>query len=113
VAAARMNDVAAIDGVFNAIDDLEGFRRQCAQAVEFGFDGKTLVHPNQIEASNIAFSPTDEELAWARAITAAFEQPENRALGAIRIDGRMVERLHMEEARRLLSLFGDRAEQAA
>lgn len=104
VAAARAHGLVVLDGVFNEIDDAEGFARQCAQGLAFGFDGKTLVHPRQIEGANRAFSPSPEELAWSRAIVEAFELAENSDKGVIRLEGRMVERLHLEEARRLLAV---------
>ena len=77
---------------------------ECQQGVEFGFDGKTLIHPNQIEPCNTAFSPSADEVAWARKMIAAFEQPENRNKGVVTIDGRMVERLHAEMAKRTVAI---------
>jgi citrate lyase subunit beta / citryl-CoA lyase len=102
VAAARVGGLAILDGVYNVIDDLEGFTLQCMQAVNFGFDGKTLIHPKQIDICNAAFTPDEAEVAWARAIVAAFAEPENQAKGAIRVEGRMVELLHLEQARKTL-----------
>jgi citrate lyase subunit beta/citryl-CoA lyase len=90
--------------VCNALGDAERLAAECAQGAAFGFDGKTLIHPDQIEAANAAFAPTAAELAWARAVVAAFADPANADKGAIRLDGAMVERLHLEEAERLLSL---------
>ena len=104
VAAARTQDLVVLDGVFNAIDDPDGFARQCAQGVEFGFDGKTLIHPSQVAPANAAFSPETEEVAWARKVDAAFAEPENSVKGVLRVDGRMVERLHLAEARRLIAV---------
>ena len=104
VAAARAHGLVILDGVFNGIDDDEGLARQCAQGAEFGFDGKTLIHPRQIEAANRAFSPAADEVAWSRTIVAAFDLPENAAKGVIRVEGRMVERLHLAEARRLIAV---------
>lgn len=104
VAAARAHGLAVLDGVYNAFDDDTGLQAQCQQGVEYGFDGKTLIHPRQIAAANRAFSPSPEALAWALRIRAAFEQPEHRDKGAIRVDGAMVERLHLDEAERLLAL---------
>ena len=104
VAAARAAGIAVLDGVFNDIDDEAGFGAQCAQGVEFGFDGKTLIHPRQIDPCNIAFSPSAAEIADARAIEAAFALPENAGRGVIRLDGRMVERLHLDQARRTLAI---------
>jgi citrate lyase subunit beta/citryl-CoA lyase len=104
VAAARAHGLDIVDGVYNDIEDADGFARECAQGRELGFDGKTLIHPKQIEPCNAAFSPSEAEVAQARKIAAAFELPENRDKGAIALDGRMVERLHAEMARRTLAL---------
>lgn len=104
VLAARANGLAVIDGVHNDITDTDDFAFACAQARSFGFDGKTLIHPSQIDVCNAAFAPTQFELAAARAIVAAFQQPENQGKGAIKVDGRMVERLHEEMAKRTLAL---------
>jgi len=104
VAAARAQEMAVLDGVFNGIDDAEGLARQCVQGAEFGFDGKTLIHPSQIDPANAAFSPDPQEVAWARRVAAAFEIPENSVKGVLRVDGRMVERLHLAEALRLIAL---------
>jgi len=104
VAAARGQGLAILDGVFNEIQDEAGFERQCAQGLAFGFDGKTLIHPKQVEPANRAFSPAPDEVAWARAVVEAFDLPENSAKGVLRLDGRMVERLHLAEAQRLLAI---------
>ncbi|CAN5380280.1 CoA ester lyase [soil metagenome] len=104
VAAARAHGLSIWDGVFNAIDDDAGFERQCIQGRDFGFDGKTLIHPRQIEIANRAFGPSSDELDWSRRILAAFDAPENSGQGALRVDGRMVERLHLDEARHLLAM---------
>jgi citrate lyase subunit beta / citryl-CoA lyase len=103
VAAARAHGVAILDGVFNEIDDDGGFSAQARQAVEFGFDGKTLIHPRQIDPCNAAFLPDAAAVAWARQIIAAFDQPENAAKGAIRVEGKMVERLHLHHAHRVIA----------
>ena len=104
VAAARAHGLVVLDGVFNDIADAAGLARQCAQGLEFGFDGKTLIHPSQVEPANAAFSPTPEEIAWSQAVTAAFDSPENTVKGVIKVDGRMVERLHLAQARRVLAV---------
>lgn len=104
VAAARAHHRVVLDGVYNAIDDLAGFAAECTQGVAFGFDGKTLIHPAQIEPCNEAFSPDAEEIAWANKVVTAFEAPEAHDQGAIRIEGKMVERLHLEQARRALAI---------
>ncbi len=93
-----------IDGVYNDIQDAQGFVRECREARDMGFDGKTLIHPSQVEPCNQAFAPSAEEVAEARKIVAAFEEPENRDKGVITLDGRMVERMHAESARRTLAL---------
>jgi citrate lyase subunit beta / citryl-CoA lyase len=104
VAAARANGLAAIDGVYNAIGDAEGFAAECAQGVAFGFDGKTLIHPSQLAACNAAFSPDAAEIAWARVVVAAFAEPGAADKGVIKVEGKMVERLHLDEARRVLAV---------
>jgi len=98
VAAAKAFGLSILDGVFNGLEDAEGFSAQCRQGVEFGFDGKTLIHPSQVEPANAAFSPTAEEVAFARAVIAAFALSENQDRGAIRVDGKMAERLHLAQA---------------
>jgi len=104
VLAARANDLAVIDGVYNDIQDSDGFNVSCQQGKSFGFDGKTLIHPSQIEPCNRIFAPSPEEVISARELIAAFELPENRGKGAIKLDGRMVELLHAEIARRTVAL---------
>ena len=104
VAAARIYGVVILDGVYNDIGNADGFVKECRQGVEFGFDGKTLIHPNQIEPCNAAFSPTADEVAWARKMIAAFDLPENKSKGVVSIDGRMVERLHADMARRTVAI---------
>ena len=106
VAAARAHGIAILDGVFNDIDDDDGFRAEAEQAVAFGFDGKTLIHPRQIDPCNAAFTPGAAEVAWARRVLAAFNEPENALKGAIRVDGKMVERLHLHRARGVLAAAG-------
>jgi citrate lyase subunit beta/citryl-CoA lyase len=104
VAAARAYRIDIIDGVYNDINDAGGFTRECAQGREFGFDGKTIIHPNQIEACNAAFAPSADEVAQAKTIIAAFNEPENAGKGVIVLDGRMVERLHADMARRTVAI---------
>jgi len=104
VAAARAYGLDILDGVYNDLGNAEGFVAECRQAVDLGFDGKTLIHPKQIESCNAAFSPSADEVAAARKMIAAFELPENRDKGVIQIDGRMVERLHAEMARRTVAI---------
>ena len=104
VTAARAEGLMAIDGVYNDIADADGFRAECEQGLEFGFDGKTLIHPSQIETANAVFAPSEEEVARARAVIAAFALPENAGKGVIKVDGRMTELLHLEEAKRVVAV---------
>lgn len=104
VAAARAYGLFILDGVYNAIGDAEGFRSECEQGRDMGFDGKTLVHPSQVETCNAVFSPAAAEVAEARRIIAAFDLPENREKGVLQIDGRMVERMHADIARRTVAI---------
>jgi citrate lyase subunit beta/citryl-CoA lyase len=104
VAAARIYGIDILDGVYNDIGNTDGFEMECRQGVEFGFDGKTLIHPNQIAPCNTAFSPSPEEVALARKMIAAFDLPENKSKGVVSIDGRMVERLHADMARRTVAI---------
>lgn len=104
LAAARAYGLAIIDGVYNDIGDEVGLARECAEARDMGFDGKTLIHPNQIAACNAAFSPTPAEVEWARKVIAAFAEPDNAARGALQVEGRMVERLHADMAARLVAV---------
>ena len=104
VAAARAGGLTILDGVYNALEDDDGLERQCAQGLEFGFDGKSLIHPRQTAIANRVFTPTADEVRWAGQVVAAFDLPENAARGVLRIEGRMVERLHLDEARRALAI---------
>jgi citrate lyase subunit beta/citryl-CoA lyase len=104
VAAARAFGIDILDGVYNDLGNAEGFADECRQARDLGFDGKTLIHPRQIEACNDAFSPAPEEVEAARKIIAVFDQPENQGKGVVQIDGRMVERLHADMARRTVEI---------
>jgi citrate lyase subunit beta/citryl-CoA lyase len=104
VAAARIHGIDILDGVYNDIGNADGFAAECRQGVELGFDGKTLIHPSQIEPCNAAFSPSTEDVAMARKMIAAFDLPENRSKGVVSIDGRLVERLHAEMARRTVAI---------
>lgn len=104
VLAARAYGIAILDGVFNDISNAEGFVAECAQGRDLGMDGKTLIHPNQIEPCNNAFSPSEAEIAQARKFIAAFDLPENADKGAIMLDGRMVERMHADIARRTVAI---------
>jgi citrate lyase subunit beta/citryl-CoA lyase len=102
--AARAHRRAVLDGVHLGLDDAEGFAAACRQGRDLGFDGKTLIHPQQIDPANAAFTPTPEEVARARRIIAAYAQASTAGKGAVRIEGRLVEALHVAEAGRTLAL---------
>ncbi|MCA1300239.1 HpcH/HpaI aldolase/citrate lyase family protein [Stappia indica] len=104
VAAARAHGLDIIDGVYNDLSDADGFAAECREGAEMGMDGKTLIHPKQVEACNAAFSPDAAEVAQARKIIAEFEKPENASKGALQVDGRMVERLHAEMGERVVRI---------
>lgn len=104
IAAARAHGVDILDGPFNDLANAEGLADECAQARDLGFDGKTLIHPNQIALCNAAFTPSAEEVAQARKLMTAFDLPENEGKGVIALDGRMVERLHADMARRTVAI---------
>ncbi len=104
LAAARAFGLDILDGVYNDLANAEGFARECNEARAMGFDGKTLIHPNQIGPCNAAFSPSAEEIAQAKKIIAAFDLPENRDKGVVQLEGRMVERLHADMARRTVAI---------
>jgi citrate lyase subunit beta / citryl-CoA lyase len=102
--AARAHGLAVLDGVHLDLADEDGFAAACRQGRELGFDGKTLIHPNQIAAANAAFAPSAEEIDRARRIVAAYGEAERRGKGVTTVDGRLVEALHAAEARRTLAL---------
>jgi citrate lyase subunit beta/citryl-CoA lyase len=104
ILATRAHGLEILDGPYSDISNVDGFALECAQARDLGFDGKTLIHPSHIVACNAIFTPPAEEVAEARKIIAAFAQPENASRGAIQLDGRMVERLHAEMARRTIEI---------
>ena len=104
VLAAHGHGIDILDGVYNDLSDPRGLEAECAQARDMGFDGKTLIHPNQVGPCNAAFSPTLDEVAQARKTIAAFDLPENQDKGVVQIDGRMVERMHAEMARRTVAI---------
>jgi len=104
VMAGRAHGLGVIDAVFNDIADLEGLAQQCRQGLDFGFDGKSLIHPGQIDTANLIFTPDPAEVSWARQVIAAFESPENADKGVLKLEGRMIERLHLDEARRLIAI---------
>ncbi len=105
VAHGRAYGLGLLDGVFNAFRDEEGFSEECRQGALMGFDGKTLIHPAQIEAANEAFSPDEADIAHARAVVDLFARQENQDNNALQLDGEMVERLHLGNAQKLLELL--------
>jgi citrate lyase subunit beta/citryl-CoA lyase len=104
VLAAHAHGLEMLDGPYGDIGNMDGLREECAQSLDLGFDGKTLIHPSHLAICNAAFTPPADEVTNARKIVAAFDLPENASRGAIQLDGRMVERLHAEIARRTISI---------
>ena len=104
VLAAREAGKVILDGVYNDVRDLEGFAAECRQGVELGFDGKTLIHPGQVEPANEAWSPTPEEIELARRIVEAYAAGEAEGKGVVTVDGRMIEHLHVANARATLAV---------
>jgi citrate lyase subunit beta / citryl-CoA lyase len=113
VAAGRANGIDVIDGVFNDIGDASGLEIELTQGRLLGMDGKTLIHPSQIDPCNVAFSPPPEEVEWARKIIAAFDLKENAGKGVISLEGRMVELLHSQIAKRTVAIADMIAEREA
>jgi citrate lyase subunit beta/citryl-CoA lyase len=105
VLAARSFALDVIDGVYNDFRDEPGFEAECEQGRTLGMDGKTLIHPAQIEPCNRIFSPSDEEVEWSRKVIAAFALPEHKGKGVISLEGRMVERLHLATAERVVAIW--------
>lgn len=103
VLAARATDKVVLDGVFNDLSDDDGFAAECRQGRDLGFDGKTLIHPRQLAPANAAFSPTDDEVDWARRVIAAFDDATAAGRGVATVDGRLIENLHVDQARRTLA----------
>jgi citrate lyase subunit beta / citryl-CoA lyase len=104
VTAARAHGLTVIDGVYNDIADAAGFEVACQQALDFGFDGKTLIHPSQLEPCNRLFAPDPADIAHARAVIAAFADPANAGRGVLKVDGRMAELLHRDMALRTVAI---------
>ncbi|HWD05095.1 MAG TPA: CoA ester lyase [Amycolatopsis sp.] len=104
VLAARATGKIILDGVYNDVKDASGFEAECRQGHEYGFDGKTLIHPSQVEPCNRVFTPSPEAVAHARRVIAAFDEARAAGRGVVTVDGRMVENLHVEEAQRVLAL---------
>ena len=104
VLAARAAGIVILDGVHLDLDDDEGFKYSCRQGREFGFDGKTLIHPKTVDAANEIFAPSESDIAWANKIIAAHAEAEKEGRGVVVVDGRLVENLHVEAARRQVAL---------
>ncbi len=104
VTAARSTGLVALDGVHNEIGDLAALEAVCRQGRDFGFDGKSVIHPSHLEICNRVFSPDAADLAWAKAVIAAFDAPENAGIGALRVEGRLAERLHYDQAVQLAAV---------
>ena len=104
VNAARYSGKVILDGVYNAISDAEGFAAEAQQGAEMGFDGKTLVHPSQVEPANAAFAPTEDEVSHARRVIEAFDEGIAAGKGVIQLDGKMIENLHVANARRAIAI---------
>ncbi len=104
VTAARAHGLAALDGVHNQIDDLAALEAVCRQGADFGFDGKSVIHPSHLAICNRLFAPSASDLVWARAVLAAFAAPENLGKGALRVEGRLAEALHRDQSARLVQL---------
>jgi citrate lyase subunit beta/citryl-CoA lyase len=102
--AARATGKAILDGVYNDIRDPEGFEAECVQGRQMGFDGKTLIHPSQLEPCNRVFAPTADEIDRAQRLIEAFEQAQADGRGVVTVDGRLVENLHVDQARRTLAV---------
>ena len=104
ILAARANGVAILDGVHLDLADDDGFAAVCAQGREFGVDGKTLIHPKTIAKANEVFRPSEQEIAYARSVLAAHAEAERNGKGVVLVDGKLVENLHVDIARRLLAI---------
>lgn len=102
--AARESGKVILDGVYNDVKDAEGFEAECVQGRQFGFDGKTLIHPSQVAPCNRVFAPSPEQITRARRIIDAFEEATREGRGVVTVDGRLIENLHVEDARRILAL---------
>jgi len=101
--AAREAGILVLDGVYNDVKDLEGFEAECVQGAEMGFDGKTLVHPAQVEVANRVWAPGEDEVAYAERVIVAFQDAEREGKGVVTVDGRMIENLHVANAERTLA----------
>ena len=103
VLGARAAGVVVLDGVFNDLDDASGFESECVQGRQLGMDGKTLIHPKQLEPCNRVFAPSEDEVANAREVIEAFEQATAEGKGVVTVNGKLIENLHVEQARRTVA----------
>jgi len=103
VACAKAAGASILDSVYNDFRDQDGLARECEQGRSLGMDGKTIIHPAQIEVASAAFTPSEDEIAWAKRIVETFADPAHASKGVIQIDGEMVERLHLDMATKLLA----------
>ena len=101
---AREAGKAIVDGVYNDVKNADGFRAECVQGFQMGFDGKTLIHPNQVDVANEVWAPSEADVAQARRVVAAFAEAEAAGQGVVTVDGRMVENLHRDIALRTLAV---------
>jgi len=104
ILAARAEGLAVLDGVYLDLQDTEGFRNACVQGLEFGFDGKTLIHPSQVEPCNEVYAPDAAEVDLSRRIIEAFAAAEKEGKGVVVVDGKLVENLHVDNAKRVVAL---------
>ena len=104
ILAARAAGLPILDGVYLDLEDDEGFEYACGQGAELGFDGKTLIHPKQIAATNKAFAPSADDIAWSRRIIAAHAEAEKEGQGVLLVDGKLIENLHVNNAKRLVAM---------
>jgi citrate lyase subunit beta / citryl-CoA lyase len=102
--AAREAGKVILDGVYNDVKDLDGFRAECVQGMELGFDGKTLIHPGQVDITNEVWAPTEAEVDHARKVIAAFDEGLREGKGVVTVDGRMIENLHVANAQRVIAV---------
>lgn len=110
--AAKANHLHILDGVYNDFHDLDGFKNECNQGSAMGMDGKTLIHPSQIDIANVAYSPSKVEIEQARLIVAVYAKPENQQAGVVQMQGKMVERLHLAMAEHTLAIADRIAQQS-
>ena len=104
MAAAREAGKVILDGVYNDVKDLDGFRAECIQGAQMGFDGKTLIHPGQVDIANDVWAPTPDEVLYARRVIAAFDEGLASGRGVVTVDGRMIENLHVANAKHTLAV---------